>query len=230
MKGEIQMNNSKRGITLIALVITIIVLLILAAISLTMLTGDNSILNRAVGAKEKTERAEIIESVKTDILAQIIENTGSTITKEQLKTILAKYFEEFEDELPEDLSNTTITLKAKTEYGGYNNIALVDIYNGKLGHEPEKVKYGISDDKKTFIGKVTDDSARHCNGNVEFENGYKFTEGHFLFVEDYDGKSIYFVWDDELGIISNWEELFNISGLYFDAYYPDGTFWMGCWR
>ena len=41
------MNKSRKGITLIALVITIIVLLILAAISIAMLSGDNSILRRA---------------------------------------------------------------------------------------------------------------------------------------------------------------------------------------
>ncbi len=53
-----------RGITLIALVITVIVLLILAAISITMLTGDNSILKRAVDAKERTERAQEEENAK----------------------------------------------------------------------------------------------------------------------------------------------------------------------
>ena len=44
-------NKRNAGITLIALVITIIVLLILAAISITMLTGDNAILNRATNAR-----------------------------------------------------------------------------------------------------------------------------------------------------------------------------------
>ena len=49
--------KEKKGITLIALVITIIVLLILAGISISMLTGQNGILNRAQEAKEKTEVA-----------------------------------------------------------------------------------------------------------------------------------------------------------------------------
>ena len=48
-------NNSKeKGITLIALVITIIVLLILAGISITMLTGNNSILTKQ--EKQKIEQ------------------------------------------------------------------------------------------------------------------------------------------------------------------------------
>lgn len=47
-----------RGITLIALVVTIIVLLILAGISISMLTGQNGILNRASEAKEKTSLSQ----------------------------------------------------------------------------------------------------------------------------------------------------------------------------
>ena len=50
------MKNNK-GITLIALVITIIVLLILAGVSIAMLTGENGILNQASKAAEMTEIA-----------------------------------------------------------------------------------------------------------------------------------------------------------------------------
>ena len=46
--------NTNEGITLIALVVTIIVLLILAGISISMLSGDNGILQRAAEAKEIT--------------------------------------------------------------------------------------------------------------------------------------------------------------------------------
>ena len=42
---KIKINEKQKGITIIALVITIIVLLILAGISIAMLTGDNGILN-----------------------------------------------------------------------------------------------------------------------------------------------------------------------------------------
>ena len=53
-----------KGITLIALVVTIIVILILAGISIAMLTGQNGILNRAAEAKEKTGVAQEDESRK----------------------------------------------------------------------------------------------------------------------------------------------------------------------
>ena len=53
--------NESRGITLIALIVTIIVLLILSGISIAMLTGQNGILNRAEKANSETKKTEIIE-------------------------------------------------------------------------------------------------------------------------------------------------------------------------
>ncbi len=50
--------KSEKGITLIALVITIIVLLILAGVAIASLTGDNGIITKAQEAKKKTEEAK----------------------------------------------------------------------------------------------------------------------------------------------------------------------------
>ncbi len=55
--------NSKSGITLIALVITIIVLLILAAVTLSFLTGENGILNRSTTAVTETYHATVKEQI-----------------------------------------------------------------------------------------------------------------------------------------------------------------------
>ena len=55
--------NNKKGITLIALVITIIVLLILAGVSISMLTGDNSLLENA----KKTGPANNIGAAKDEV-------------------------------------------------------------------------------------------------------------------------------------------------------------------
>ena len=62
------MLKNKRGITLIALVITIIVLLILAGVSIAMLTGKNGILTQANESKKKTELAE--QEEKRELLEQ----------------------------------------------------------------------------------------------------------------------------------------------------------------
>ena len=53
-----------KGITLIALVITIIVLLILAGISISTLTGENGILVKSKTAKEESKKAEYEETLK----------------------------------------------------------------------------------------------------------------------------------------------------------------------
>ena len=67
--------RKNQGITLIALVITVIVLLILAGVTIATLTGDNGILTRTQEAKNKTEQAEDIEKIKLAISeAQIREN------------------------------------------------------------------------------------------------------------------------------------------------------------
>ncbi len=55
---EKDMVKNQTGITLIALVITIIILLILAGVSIAMLTGNNGILTQAKLAKENTELAK----------------------------------------------------------------------------------------------------------------------------------------------------------------------------
>ena len=56
-KEKMLEKKKQKGITLIALVITIIVLLILAGVSISMLTGENGILNQASKAAEMTEIA-----------------------------------------------------------------------------------------------------------------------------------------------------------------------------
>ena len=60
------MRNNK-GITLIALVITIIVLLILAGVSIAMLTGNNGILKQAGNAQDASLKGEAEEAVKMAI-------------------------------------------------------------------------------------------------------------------------------------------------------------------
>ena len=60
--------NSEKAITLIALVVTIIVLLILAGISIMMLTGENGILTRANQAKEATRVGQIKDIIEMEAM------------------------------------------------------------------------------------------------------------------------------------------------------------------
>ncbi|MBR3002642.1 MAG: hypothetical protein IKF38_03645, partial [Clostridia bacterium] len=63
--------RQNKAITLIALVISIIVILILAGVTIASLTGDNGLLARAVSAKEETEKAEGKEEINIAVLGSI---------------------------------------------------------------------------------------------------------------------------------------------------------------
>ena len=70
------MKNNK-GITLIALVVTIIVLLILAGVSIAMLSGQNGILNRASEAGDKSVVANAKEQIALAINEAMTEHYGN---------------------------------------------------------------------------------------------------------------------------------------------------------
>lgn len=78
------------GITLVALVITIIVLLILAGVTLSMIMGENGILRKANSASEKTKQQQVSEELKTIIIDA---QSSIMIQKGQMPTIkeLAEY-------------------------------------------------------------------------------------------------------------------------------------------
>ena len=73
---EINAIKKEKGITLIALVVTIIVLLILAGISIASLTGPNGLITKADYAKLKTEVSQMQEELELFKTAKISENTG----------------------------------------------------------------------------------------------------------------------------------------------------------
>ena len=73
------MNTKKknaRGITLIALVITIIVLLILAGVTINALSGENGIITKSKEAKIKTEKSKTIEKINLAILTAMTKGNG----------------------------------------------------------------------------------------------------------------------------------------------------------
>ena len=112
------LNKKNKGITLIALVITIIILLILAGISISMLTGQNGILNRAQEAKVKDEKSQAQEEVTTALNYLQIENetSSATLTQENKRKIL-------EDELKKSAKDSTVIISGngyKVNHRKYN--------------------------------------------------------------------------------------------------------------
>ena len=79
------------GITLIALVITIIVLIILAGVTINMLVGENGIITQAQKAKEDTEKAKIEEE-------QAINHLYDTIMTEGKVNVIDKTVEQMKEE------------------------------------------------------------------------------------------------------------------------------------
>ena len=82
--------KNMKGITLIALVITIVVLLILAGVTIAMLTGDNGILTKAQSAKKQNAETTLEEQIKLAVMASRMNENNNfeidlSLLEEELK-------------------------------------------------------------------------------------------------------------------------------------------------
>ena len=123
---------ANRGITLIALVITIIVLLILAGVSIATLTGENGILTKSGTAKEQTEIEEAKEQAKLDIAAwttnKLQNGEDTDLSDSIIKEILNN-----KDYVAEAKDNSFISKKGKHE------ILYSDLYKTSTGENGGEV-------------------------------------------------------------------------------------------
>lgn len=105
------MRRQEKGITLIALIITIIILLILAGISLHLLIGNNGILNKTQLAKKRTEIAQNESNLLFSEYENLIE---SYKPKEDIssKVFWAEHF----SFIPEDISWNVENIKEALDY------------------------------------------------------------------------------------------------------------------
>ena len=179
--------KGRKGITLIALVITLIVLLILAGVSIAMLTGENGILTQATSAKEKTEKAGIIERAQTDLLGQQVKTTDGQVTKPMLKAVLDTYFSDVPEADAIELS-TELTSKE----GNYK-IQVSEIYNGTFG-TGEKPTGGISSseianaaDKSEYYGAIVNgyELPSGTNTDVKWKIFYADESNIYLIADNY---------------------------------------------
>lgn len=88
------MMKKNKGITLVALVVTIIVLLLLAGVSIEILTRENGIITKVIESSNQTYIAQIREGITVDLMAVISENDGKSVTEEQVNNILSQYDKE----------------------------------------------------------------------------------------------------------------------------------------
>ena len=143
MKQKINsMLKRQKGVTLIALVITIIVLLILAGVTIAMLTGENGILSKAQKAKDSTEEAKERENAELKVVEDYLSGQ-STQVGEKVQDLISIKEDGIED-TNEDGSKVIIGEKISDGAGG-----VVPVPNG-FYYVGGTVKSGavISDDER----------------------------------------------------------------------------------
>lgn len=183
------MNVSKniRGITLIALVITVIVLLILAGITIAMLTGENGILNQVNHSKLENEQKTIEEKAKLIVTYARSMDESATLTKNNLiKAINDEHSNGIEVSYEEDSSSDTEVICIIDENEIAINIPIGNIENrgksltatawniNQSGAIELKNKNVIKDNKKMYVpskvnGIVVTEISDNCFKDTDIE-------------------------------------------------------------
>ena len=112
--------KSTKGITLISLVITIIILLILAGITIVTLTGDNGLINRAQDASIATDVAETKEQIQLELMGRY--NNGSYTNSDVIVAVKKITGNDIEEGV-----ETTTTKKG-------NTVDIADLWIGNSGN------------------------------------------------------------------------------------------------
>ena len=140
--------KNQKAITLVALVITIIILLILAGISISALT-NTGLFKKAKEAKEKTQNAAIEQNIKLDEY----ENEMNKYAPKQNENILAKKVKvgDYVNYIPDVVSNTDSKYKTLisnlTTYSGTDKNTAETLKQEKDGEN--KLRWRVLDVDKT---------------------------------------------------------------------------------
>ena len=117
--------NKASGISLLSLVVTVIVLLLLAGISVSMITGDNGLIRQAILAKDNTKKEEAREQIQAEVLRSFdkLGDLKLSSLKTKLEGINADTTN-IEDIIIDDAQTGKITLNGYSFYVDYNNNVL----------------------------------------------------------------------------------------------------------
>ena len=143
MNSKIECKRDK-GITLIALVVTIIVLLILAGISINALAGQNGILSRTIKAKNDSEIASDLEYLQIEATSELIDYYQGNDNQSEEDYILDKWSKGNNSSISVNKTDKTVTYNGKI-------YAMSDI----IGSESEKSKINESNMKQITISTAT---------------------------------------------------------------------------
>ena len=161
MKNKKKYIKQERGITLIALVITIIVLLILAGVSIAMLTGQNGILTQVNSAKNETSKAGAKEKVQMEVLESY--NNDGTLNIDKLKKNLKNNLGLTDGDITENEDGSitavvegyeiTVESNGNVTVDGEETVVLPPVTEGETELSDIKGKYYGKDTLLTIDGK-----------------------------------------------------------------------------
>ena len=198
--------RGRKGITLIALVITIIVLLILAGVTIAMVVGDNGILKRSNEAKDETTIAKIQEEVDLAVADLVIEyQTRNHVTSNSNSDDQVKAMDEILVAVNEsDVTPSPILDEENDEEPGLNSGSESDVTNPSLisGSESDYISDGSDENitPGTAGAYVAEQKAR-----LESKLGYEisFTGRKITVVDSGSGLDTSGVMEDSGHIVWN---------------------------
>ena len=173
------MKSNSKGITLIALVITIIVLLILAGITIATLTGDNGIIGKATSAKNETNKANVKEQL------------GLAVTNSFSKGKLDK------DILLENIGNIEGAEVSSAEFPIKVNLNSIE---AQIDEDGNITIIGESHEDDEYKGKYT-------IANIEQLEKFRTEVNNGTFSGANNDNTAYLTKDLDLSTIENWEPI-----------------------
>ena len=186
--------SNTRGITLVALVITIIVLLILAGVAIRAVVGDNGVLNQSTQASKKTNYSKAKETAEMQIeYIESGENAGKanlTITEQKIQDLIDS------GENPEIES---VNIKEKTDKDGnktkYIEVKLTNNETVEIPGVEQKVGYqftvkellslDVNYDTADSLGSISIEAFESLVGASIDE----LIEGGYIYIYDSEGKN-----------------------------------------
>ena len=167
----------EKGITLIALVITVIVLLILAGVATATLTGENGILTQTGSAKEETEIEREKEIISLSLTGAKAKENYSHIEKSELQEQLDKYTGEGKTDVIDNGYYLVVKFNESNRYyeiDSNGNISDV-IYKEEISYAGDITKNGTCDGSQSNpyqINCIEDLFAfsNNVNSGITYEN------------------------------------------------------------
>ena len=142
--------KKEKGITLVALVVTIIVLLILAFVAISMIMGDNGVVEKAKESKEETIKAQEREFIKLAYqdLEMDYRLKGTDITADRVMEKLSEYDKNIKVEMitKDDIGDTEVVVEKNSgeEYAEIVYTETEHKYAGSLVIDENKARYEVT--------------------------------------------------------------------------------------